>query len=164
MEDISQKGWETQRIFPSRNGISYLITGKDGKREGFIKYEFVESIYIESIKRQSKFPFIWLAMLIVLIFVSMVSLDNFLMKTIALCVFTLMGSFLLFDHYSQINQSCIVILLTKVYPVLYLLVLLSYDVLGEAKMTHLLCQKSLLVLFFSMQFYIFYARCYLVYC
>ena len=109
MEDISQKGWDTQRIFPSRNGISYLITGKDGKREGFIKYEFVESIYIESIKRQSKFPFIWLAMLIVLIFVSMVSLDNFLMKTIALCVFTLMGSFLLFDHYSQINQSCIVI-------------------------------------------------------
>ena len=109
MEDISQKGWETQRIFPSRNGISYLITGKDGKREGFIKYEFVESIYIESIKRQSKFPFIWLAMLIVLIFVSIVSLDNFLMKTIALCVFTLMGSFLLFDHYSQINQSCIVI-------------------------------------------------------
>ena len=109
MEDISQKAWETQRIFPSRNGISYLITGKDGKREGFIKYEFVESIYIESIKRQSKFPFIWLVMLIVLIFVSMVSLDNFLMKTIALCVFTLMGSFLLFDHYSQINQSCIVI-------------------------------------------------------
>lgn len=106
---MSQKGWETQRIFPSRNGISYLITGKDGKREGFIKYEFVESIYIESIKRQSKFPFIWLAMLIVLIFVSMVSLDNFLMKTIALCVFTLMGSFLLFDHYSQINQSRIVI-------------------------------------------------------
>ena len=109
MEDISQKGWETQRIFPSRNGISYLITGKDGKREGFIKYEFVESIYIESIKRQSKFPFIWLAMLIVLIFVSMVRLDNILMKIIALCVFTLMGSFLLFDHYSQINQSCIVI-------------------------------------------------------
>ena len=109
MQAFRQSGRENHQIYPSGNGISYRITGKDGKREGFIKYEFVESIYIESIKRQSKFPFIWLAMLIVLIFVSMVSLDNFLMKTIALCVFTLMGSFLLFDHYSQINQSCIVI-------------------------------------------------------
>lgn len=109
MEDIRQKGRETQRIFPSGNGISYLITGKDGKREGFIRYEVVDSIYVESIKSQSKFPFLWVAMLIVLIFVSLVSLDNFLMKTIALCVFTLMGSFLLFDYYSQINQSCIVI-------------------------------------------------------
>ena len=48
-------------------------------------------------------------MLIVILFIAMTSLDGFLMKTIALCLFSLMGSFLLFDHYSQANQSCLVI-------------------------------------------------------
>ena len=109
MQAFRQPGRENHQIYPSENGISYRITGKDGKREGFIRYESVESIYVESMERQSKFTFLWLTMLVVLIFIAMASLDGFLMKTIALAIFTLMGSFLLFDHYSQVNQSCLVI-------------------------------------------------------
>ena len=109
MQAFRQPGRENYQIYPSENGISYRITGKDGKREGFIRYESVESIYVESMERQSKFTFLWLAMLVVLIFIAMASLDSLLMKTIALALFTLMGSFLLFDHYSQANQSCLVI-------------------------------------------------------
>ena len=48
-------------------------------------------------------------MLVVLIFIAMAALDGFFIKIIALCVFTLMGSFLLFDQYSQKNQPCLVI-------------------------------------------------------
>ncbi len=109
MQVLRQSGRESHQILPSENGISYQITGKDGNREGFIRYESVESIYVESMERQSRFTFLWLAMLVVLIFIAMASLDGFLMKTIALCLFTLMGSFLLFDHYSQVNHSCLVI-------------------------------------------------------
>ena len=109
MQAFRQPGRENHQIYPSENGISYRITGKDGKREGFIRYESVESIYVESMERQSKFTFLWLALLVVSILIAMASLDAFLMKTIALCLFTLMGSFLLFDHYSQPNQSCLVI-------------------------------------------------------
>ena len=109
MQAFRQPGRENHQIYPSENGISYRITGKDGKREGFIRYESVESIYVESMERQSKFTFLWLTMLVVLIFIAMASLDSFLIKTIALALFTLMGSFLLFDHYSQANQSCLVI-------------------------------------------------------
>ena len=109
MQALRQHGRANHQIYPSGNGISYRITGKDGQREGFIRYESVESIYVESMDRQSKFTFLWLAMLVVISFIAMVSLDGFLLKTIALCLFTLMGSFLLFDHYSQANQSCLVI-------------------------------------------------------
>ena len=109
MQALRQDGRKNHQIYPSGNGISYRITGKDGKREGFIRYGSVDSIYVESMERQSKFTFLWLAMLIVILFIAMTSLDGFLMKTIALCLFSLMGSFLLFDHYSQANQSCLVI-------------------------------------------------------
>ena len=109
MQALRLDGRKNHQIYPSGNGISYRITGKDGKREGFIRYESVESIYVESMERQSKFTFLWLAMLIVILFIAMTSLDGFVMKTIALCLFSLMGSFLLFDHYSQANQSCLVI-------------------------------------------------------
>ena len=99
MQALRQDGRKNHQIYPSGNGISYRITGKDGKREGFIRYGSVDSIYVESMERQSKFTFLWLAMLIVILFIAMTSLDGFLMKTIALCLFSLMGSFLLFDHY-----------------------------------------------------------------
>ena len=94
MQALRQDGRKNHQIYPSGNGISYRITGKDGKREGFIRYGSVDSIYVESMERQSKFTFLWLAMLIVILFIAMTSL---------------MGSFLLFDHYSQANQSCLVI-------------------------------------------------------
>jgi len=109
MEPFTAHTQETHQIYPSENGLSYTITGKDGKREGFLKYDSVESVYVESISRQSRFTFIWLAMLVVLIFIAMVALDGFFIKVIALSVLTLMGSFLLFDHYSQENQPCLVI-------------------------------------------------------
>ena len=109
MESFTERTQETHQIYPSENGLSYTITGKDGKREGFIKYDSVESVYVESISRQSRFTFVWLAMLVVLIFIAMAALDGFFIKIIALCVFTLMGSFLLFDQYSQENQPCLVI-------------------------------------------------------
>ena len=101
MESFTERTQETHQIYPSENGLSYTITGKDGKREGFIKYDSVESVYVESISRQSRFTFVWLAMLVVLIFIAMAALDGFFIKIIALCVFSLMGSFLLFDQYSQ---------------------------------------------------------------
>ena len=109
MQALRQDGRKNHQIYPSGNGISYRITGKDGKREGFIRYGSVDSIYVESMERQSKYTFLWLAMLVVILFIAMTSLDGFLMKTIALCLFSLMGSFLLFDHYSQANRSCLVI-------------------------------------------------------
>ena len=101
MEPFTERTQDTHQIYPSENGLSYTITGKDGKREGFIKYDSVESVYVESISRQSRFTFVWLAMLVVLIFIAMAALDGFFIKIIALCVFSLMGSFLLFDQYSQ---------------------------------------------------------------
>mgnify|MGYP001358997221 FL=1 len=109
MEPFTKQTQGTHQIYASDKGLSYTITGKDGKREGFIKYDSVESVYVESISRQSRFTFVWLAMLVVLIFIAMAALDGFLMKMIALSVFTLMGSFLLFDHYSQEIQPCLVI-------------------------------------------------------
>ena len=39
----------------------------------------------------------------------MAALDGLLIKIIALFIFTLMGAFLLFDHYSQENQPRLVI-------------------------------------------------------
>lgn len=109
MEPFTAHTQETHQIYPSENGLSYTITGKDGKREGFIKYDSVESVYVESISSQSRFTFIWLAMLVILIFIAMIALEGFFIKVIALSVLTLMGSFLLFDHYSQENQPCLVI-------------------------------------------------------
>ena len=82
---------------------------KSPRRSIELGYDSVESVYVESISRQSRFTFVWLAMLVVLIFIAMAALDGFLMKMIALSVFTLMGSFLLFDHYSQEIQPCLVI-------------------------------------------------------
>ena len=98
MESFTERTQETHQIYPSENGLSYTITGKDGKREGFIKYDSVESVYVESISRQSRFTFVWLAMLVVLIFIAMAALDGFFIKIIAL-----------FDQYSQKNQPCLVI-------------------------------------------------------
>lgn len=109
MEPFAVHTQETHQIYPLENGLSYTIAGKDGKREGFIKYDSVESVYVESITRQSKFTFVWLAMLVVLIFISMAALDGLLIKIIALFIFTLMGAFLLVDHYSQENQPRLVI-------------------------------------------------------
>ena len=109
MQALRNQVRENHQIYPSGNGISYRITGKDGKREGFIRYESVESIYVESIERQSRFTFLWLAMLVIITFIAIASLDGFLIKTIALSLFTLMGSFLLFDHFSQAHHSCLVI-------------------------------------------------------
>jgi hypothetical protein len=109
MEPFTAHTQETHQIYPSENGLSYTITGKDGKRDGFIKYDSVESVYVESISSQSRFTFIWLAMLVILIFIAMIALEGCFIKVIALSVVTLMGSFLLFDHYSQEIQPCLVI-------------------------------------------------------
>ena len=56
MEPFTERTQETHQIYPSANGLSYTITGKDGKREGFIKYDSVESVYVESISRQENQP------------------------------------------------------------------------------------------------------------
>ena len=37
MQAFRQPGRENHQIYPSENGISYRITGKDGKREGLPK-------------------------------------------------------------------------------------------------------------------------------